>query len=93
MGGASPQRLPSAGGGGQDGDGAPAKESEKPKPKRLVPILALDVWEHAYYLEYQNRRGEYVDNFWKVVNWYAVSQYYEHHASQGRAVDWYANAV
>jgi len=43
----------------------------------VVPLLGLDVWEHAYYLQYKNDRGSYVDEFWKIINWDNVNERYE----------------
>jgi len=49
---------------------------DSPLLENLVPLLALDLWEHAYYLKHQNKRADYIQEWWKVVNWDDVERRY-----------------
>lgn len=56
---------------------SPNQDNPLMEGKGFVPILAIDVWEHAYYLKYKNLRADYVKAFWEVLDWEKVSESYE----------------
>jgi len=75
----------------KDGDGKLSIEKESnagnPIRKGLTPILGFDVWEHAYYLDYQNRRADHLKELWKIINWDVVGQRYELKAVKSGNID------
>ena len=53
-----------------------SSNQESPISNGMIPLLVIDVWEHAYYLKYQNKRPDYVENFFNVIDWVKVEGYY-----------------
>lgn len=61
----------------QDGRLSVVKTANQDVPLPLFPLLPCDVWEHAYYLDYQNRRGDYFESWWRKVDWPGLSEKYQ----------------
>ena len=63
---------------GANGDVSISSSANQDSPlmEAQTPIMGLDVWEHAYYLKYQNRRPDYINAFWNVIDWDAVNENY-----------------
>jgi Fe-Mn family superoxide dismutase len=56
---------------------AATPNQDSPVSQGMTPVLTIDVWEHAYYLKYQNRRPEYIENWWHTINWSEAARRFE----------------
>ena len=56
---------------------ATMNNQDSPLMVNKIPILGLDLWEHSYYLKYQNKRADYIAAFWNIVNWQKVNELYQ----------------
>ena len=55
-------------------------------PLGIIPLLQVDMWEHAFYLQYKNVKADYVTAFWNVVNWEDVQERFDRAVSQGKGL-------